>query len=197
MSWTTRHCSMAVKSSHVSCKDTLLCLHCHFLFSFPVIFTKATFHYPSSVPQLSFVLRPRLHAALPEQRVWQRWCQSRSPSWRGTCIGWHRTPALLWPVPRPPSTLRTLYPNSGPPQLLGKGEITLSNVSSSEGFNHVWISTLKGYLHSPIHLLGSIISRNLVSSNSSNNISCFALSSFTCCCLLSSIFSLLLKYCSP
>lgn len=57
--------------------------------------------------------------------------------------------------------------------------------------------TFSSYLHSPIHLLGSIINRTLVSSSSSNNTSCFALSSLTCCCLLSSIFSLLLKYCRP
>lgn len=55
----------------------------------------------------------------------------------------------------------------------------------------------RSYLHSPIHLSGSIINRIFVSSSSSNNTSCFTLSSFTCCCLLSSIFSLLLKYCRP
>lgn len=69
--------------------------------------------------------------------------------------------------------------------------------SCREGFAYVWISTHLSYLHSPSHLFGSIISRNLVSSNSSNNLSCLALRSLTCCCLLSSIFSLLLKYCSP
>lgn len=77
-------------------------------------------HFLVSWPRLSFVLRLPLHAVPPEHQVLECWCQSRSPSWHGTCIDWHRTPALLWPVPRPLGTLETLYPNSGPPQLLEK-----------------------------------------------------------------------------
>lgn len=73
-----------------------------------------------SPPRLSFVLRLRLLAAPPEHQVLECWCQSRSPSWHGTCIDWHRTPALLWPVPKLLGTLETLYPNSGPPRLLEK-----------------------------------------------------------------------------
>lgn len=168
----------------------------------------ATFHHPLfshflvSPPQLSFVLRPRLHAVPPEHQVLACWCQSRSPSWHGTCIDWHRTPAPLWPVPRPLGTPETPYPNSGPPQLL-KREMNVwlhglsPNIYLKCRHQLILKRTFCSYLHSPVHLLGSIISRAFVSSSSSNNTSCFALSSFTCCCLLSSNFSLLLKYCRP
>ncbi len=83
-----------------------------------------------------------------------------------------------------------------------KGKLMFSYTVCHQRSFKIWTTTyikrtFCSYLHSPIHLLGSIISRILVSSSSSNNTSCFALSSFTCCCLLSSIFSLLLKYCRP
>lgn len=53
------------------------------------------------------------------------------------------------------------------------------------------------YLHSPIHLLGSIISLDLVSSSSSFRVLCFVLRSLICCCRFSRIFNLLLKYIRP
>lgn len=107
-----------------SCKYPLSSHLCHFIHSSDIYRLAATFHHPLfshflvSPPRLSFVFRLRLHAVPPEHQVLACWCQSRSPSWHGTCIDWHRTPAPPWPVPRPLGTLGTLYPNSGLPQLL-------------------------------------------------------------------------------
>lgn len=114
-----------------SCEDPLSSHLCHLLFLIPVISKDRMLHliillfshFLTSPTRLSFVLRLRLHAVPPEHQILACWCQSRSPSWHGTCIDWHRTPVLLWPVPKPPGTLETLYPNSGPLQLLKKGEI--------------------------------------------------------------------------
>lgn len=126
MSRTARHCSSVVKISPVlmqrSTPVSSLSLVLH---SSSIYYLAATFHHPSlhfliSSPQLSFVLRLQLHAAPPECQTSACWCQSRSPSLHGTCRGWHRTLAPLWPVPGPPGTLETPYPNSGPPQLLKK-----------------------------------------------------------------------------
>lgn len=127
---TTRHCSGGwLRYPFSMRRSTLISPHlCHFvvLHSSDVYRLVVTYHRPLlshfliSPPRLSFVLRLQLHAVPPEHQVLACWCQSRSPSWHGTCIDWHRTPAPPWPVPRLLGTLETLYPNLGRPQLLAK-----------------------------------------------------------------------------
>lgn len=151
-------------------------------------------HFLVPLLRPSFVFRPQPPAVPPEHQLMDYWCQSRSPSWHGTCIDWHRTPAPLWPVAKPLGTLENLYPSLGPNQLLESRKAQFDHWISTH--RHFW-KAFRSCLHSPIHLSGSIINRIFVSSSSSNNTSCFTLSSLTCCCLLSSIFSLLLKYCRP
>lgn len=46
--------------------------------------------------------------------------RSRSPSLHETCIGWHKTPGLLWPEPEPPGRPATPGPDQGPHQLMEK-----------------------------------------------------------------------------
>lgn len=120
MSWAARHC----RFPRFSCKDPLSSRLCHLLLFAPAIRLVILCSLTSSFLHVDFlfVLRLPLHAVPLEHLVLACWCQSRSPSWRGTCIDWHRTPAPLWPVPRPLDTLETLYPNSGPHQLLEKGK---------------------------------------------------------------------------